>query len=197
MAIGDSYYARRKPVLDKYLADWKEDRVINAIQRRKITPSSILEIGCANGWRLKVLYDLFKCRCVGIDPSMIAINEGMEAWPYLTLQVGMASQLPDETFDLVIFGFCLYLCKREDLFKIASEADRVLNNHGHLIVFDFHPVFPYSNADPDGNGDNYKMIYGDMFTWHPYYKLVDRQVFQNVEERTENLSVYTFSKEGL
>lgn len=195
--IGDRYYARRKTALDRFLNDWRNDRVINTIIRHKIKPVSILEIGCANGWRLKALYDIFGCHCVGIDPSEDAIGAGKKDWPFLDLRVGIASNLPDGEYDIVIFGFCLYLCGREDLFKIAFEADRVLMDRGHLIVLDFHPQFPYSNVNPDGGCDTYKMIYGNMFMWHPYYKLIVRQIFANPEEKTEHLSVYMFKKEGL
>jgi ubiquinone/menaquinone biosynthesis C-methylase UbiE len=90
----------------------------------------ILEIGCGDGTRLKWLKNNLNAECFGIEPSWQAVisacDKGIHA------QQGSADMLPfkDGSFDIVIFGFCLYLCDREDLFRIASEADRVLINPG-------------------------------------------------------------------
>jgi ubiquinone/menaquinone biosynthesis C-methylase UbiE len=61
----------------------------------------------------------------GIDPSQNVIEEANKNG--ITAKVGTADLLDfnDDKFDIVIFGFYLYLCDRKDLFKIASEANRV------------------------------------------------------------------------
>lgn len=90
----------------------------------------VLKIGCSSGYRLLWLQENLGLKCVGIEPSEQAVNiardKGIEVYQ------GTAESLPfeDTSFDLVIFGFCLYLCDRADLFRIAQEADRVLRNPG-------------------------------------------------------------------
>jgi len=105
----------------------------------KLYPKSVLEIGCSNGYRLQKLHKTYSCSCYEIDPSDNAIKDGQKQYPTLNLYKGDATKLPftDKKFDMVIFGFCLYLCDREDLFKIAYEADRVLKKNGHIVIYDF------------------------------------------------------------
>jgi len=42
-----------------------------------------------------------------------------------------------EAFDLIIYGFCLYLTDPQDWFRIAAEADSVLKENGRIIIHDF------------------------------------------------------------
>ncbi len=83
---------------------------------------SLLEIGCSYGYRLKWIQENLGWVCKGIEPSkeavLMANNMGLDV-----IQ-GTADRLPypDFTFDILIFGFCLYLCDREDLFRIAYEG---------------------------------------------------------------------------
>jgi ubiquinone/menaquinone biosynthesis C-methylase UbiE len=131
-----------------------------------------LEIGCSTGWRLAYLQKKFGAECHGVDPSGDAIRAGLRRHPRLQLRRGTADRLPFGAgqFDLVIFGFCLYLCDRSDLFKIACEADRVLQNNGHLALLDFAPPLPYRNEYQHQPGlCSYKMDYAAMFTWNPAY----------------------------
>ena len=71
-----------------------------------------------------------KMECYGIEPSFKAVETACTSG--VNAVQGTADRLPyrDGLFDVVVFGFCLYLCDREDLFRIASEADRVLNDQG-------------------------------------------------------------------
>ncbi|MBT5996066.1 MAG: class I SAM-dependent methyltransferase [Candidatus Marinimicrobia bacterium] len=138
----------------------------------KLSPNKILEIGCSNGNRLVLLKDTFNSDCWGIDPSSKAISEGKKMYPEISLHVGTADSLPFESdsFDTIIFGFCLYLCDRNDLFKIAYEVDRCLKNEGTLIIEDFSPPFPYKNKYSHLDGIySYKMDYSKMFNWNPNY----------------------------
>ena len=57
----------------------------------------------------------------------------------LDFTVGTADSLPFENhfFDLVYFGFCLYLVDREQLELIFMEASRVLKKNAYLSILDF------------------------------------------------------------
>jgi ubiquinone/menaquinone biosynthesis C-methylase UbiE len=168
---GNAWFKRNKEKLSKL--DVTSDMVLNAIKFIELPcPSRILEIGCGDGTRLENLKTIFsKIECFGIDPSEDAIRFGKEKYN-LNLQVSTADNLPFEKdfFDLVIFGFSLYLCDRKDLFKIAYEADRILSNNGYLIIIDFQPPFAYKNAYIHFNEVyTYKMDYSLMFKWNPAY----------------------------
>lgn len=145
---GDQYYCRNRTKLSVSVREQvASDQILADLKRANLQVQNILEIGCSNGWRLEALRNLYNARCVGIDPSSTAIYEGTALFPDLSLRVGTADKLPfeDDKFDLVIFGFCLYLCDRKDLFAIPYEADRVLVENGHIVILDFYPPFPYRN----------------------------------------------------
>lgn len=89
------------------------------------------------GERLNYIGNSINCSISGVDPSLDAINQCK--LNNIDAIVGTADSLAykDNSFDIVIFGFCLYLCDRDDLFRISMEADRVLNKEGWLIIQDF------------------------------------------------------------
>ena len=139
--------------------------------------SRVLEIGCADGARLQRLAGTFGCACYGLEPSARAVEiaraRGIEA------RQGTAEQLPyaDHSFEIVIFGFCLYLCDREDLFRIACEADRVLQSPGWLLIHDFYSPAPSKREYHHRAGlFSHKMDYRTLFTWHPAYVTYSHRV---------------------
>jgi ubiquinone/menaquinone biosynthesis C-methylase UbiE len=149
------------------------------IESLGIKPKNVLEIGCCHGFWLQKLKEAFDCECYGIDPSAAAIEDGSKSFPEINLSVGTAETLDfaDDSFDLIIFGFCLYLCDRKDLFKIALEADRCLADNGNICITDFCPPFAYKNEYAHCEGlHSYKMNYGKMFTWNPAYTEVASQM---------------------
>jgi len=173
---GDKYFERNK----NKLVCPENDPIIQAIAQSGLIPKRIVEIGCSNGWRLDSLNRTYKSDCWGIDPSAHAIQEGRREFKELKLEKGTADALPydNEMFDMVIYGFCLYLCDRSDLFKIAYEADRVLNNFGNIVIFDFYTTFPYRNYYAHHPGlYSYKMNYSQMFLWNPAYNLKYQKTF--------------------
>lgn len=184
---GDAWYRRNKSQLD--LANANDDSVVELITQQKLVPKKVLEIGCASGKRLNTIHQIFGASCSGIDVSNEAVLAGNTQYPSIKLNVGSADDLPfeNESFDLVIFGFCLYLCDRKDLFKIASEADRVLKDKGMIIIKDFHPPFPYKNKYSHcDNIFSYKMDYSRLFTWNPSYTLLSNNIVghSSIDTRT-------------
>ena len=174
---GNAWYRRNKSNLDNL--NQHNDSVCEFIHQQNLLPTSVLEIGCASGERLNAINQQFSADCCGIDVSNEAVNSGSEKFKQLSLTAGSADSLPykDESFDLVIFGFCLYLCDRKDLFKIAYEADRVLKDNGMIIIKDFHPPFPFKNTYSHcENIYSYKMNYSQLFTWNPAYTLLSSNI---------------------
>jgi len=195
---GNQWYLRNKnAILNK-----SSDPVIDLLSQRHLKPENVLEIGCSNGWRLSIIQELFHSSCYGFDPSGQAINQGREKYPLLNLVQGTADTIPfpDKKFDLIIFGFCLYLCDRKDLFKIIYEADKSLNEKGNLIIYDFEPPFPYKNQYQYKEGVfSYKMNYSNLFLSNPSYFLVAKNTitlcgFEKIEEPNERVSVTLMMK---
>ena len=185
---GDAWYRRNK----SYFLSLNEDKdsVFDVIVEQKITPKSVLEIGCADGRRLNIINKAFNAKCYGLDVSSEAIKDGTKEYRNIQLSVGSADQLnfAEETFDLVIFGFCLYLCDRNDLFKIAAEADRVLKNNGMIIIKDFHPPYPYKNKYSHCDDIySYKMDYSRLFTWNPAYTIFAQNILAHDENADRKL----------
>ena len=175
---GNQWYERNKNSLNNTLSD----PIVKALQNIKIAPEKVLEIGCSNGMRLNLIEKTFKSKCFGIDPSSKAIEQGTKRYQNIKLNVGTAEKLKfeDNYFDMIIFGFCLYLCDRNDLFKIAFEADRCLKNDGYIVIKDFFPPLPFKNQYTHKEGVySYKMKYSKLFTWNPAYNEIFLDVFSH------------------
>jgi len=173
---GDNWFERNKNISKK-----EDDEIVKIIDYLELKYNSLLEIGCSTGYRLNLLKsdnkDLY-----GIDPSAKAIEYGLKNYKNLKLSQGTADSLNFESdkFEIVVFGFCLYLADRDDLFKIAFEADRVLKNNGHIIILDFEPPIEHKNEYHHKNGVfSYKMDYSKMFSWNSRYTLKYKHVFNH------------------
>lgn len=195
---GDAWFGR-----NRYQDDKELEIIVSTLKTYSITPTSILEIGCASGSQLQRLEQIFGAQCYGIDPSRNAIEHGRKTYPSLILEQGTADELgfPDNYFDLVIFGFCLYLCDPIDHFRIASQADRVLRDGGFLIIKDFISTVPYRSAYSHKVGVySYKMEWADMFAWNPTYQLLSRHYFEHVRpyafKRNERASIDLIRKDS-
>jgi SAM-dependent methyltransferase len=173
---GDAWFRRNREALS--VADGDDCPVLQLTSKIDPYPSRVLEIGCANGWRLNKMLAAGAQECVGIDPSRAAIEEGKRVFPALQLHVGTAERLPlaTENFDLVIFGFCLYLCDPCDHFRIVAEADGALADRSHLIIYDFDAATPYRNEYSHATGVySHKMDYSRLLLSHPHYSLRERR----------------------
>lgn len=140
----------------------------------------VLEIGCGDGTRLGWLREHRGVDAHGVDPSADAVDaaraRGVDA------RQGTADALPFDSasFDIVCFGFCLYLCDRGDLFRIAAEADRVLANPGWLGILDFYSPYPLKREYHHYAGlYSYKMDYRTLFTWNPVYTCFTHRVLDH------------------
>ena len=144
----------------------------------------ILEIGCGGGTRLNWLKNNLNADCYGVEPSAKAVAAACAKG--IRAKQGTADALPFDTgsFDIVIFGFCLYLCDREDLFRIASEADRVLRTPGWLTILNFFSPIPrVKNYHHRTGVQSYKMDYRTLFDWHPDYECMVHKVSHHGESR--------------
>jgi len=196
---GDAWFLRNRQDLNAY--EWERDPVCQAIESCVgSTPNKILEIGCGNGARLEYLAKRYGHSVAGIDPSAQAVSDAIKRG--VSASCSTAEKLPFDrgSFDVVVFGFCLYLCDDEDLFAIAFEADRVLSATGWLFILDFDspsPVYkPYHHRE---GVKSRKMDYKSMFLWHPSYTLAAWRKFHHkshewTDERDQWVSLSSVRK---
>lgn len=165
---GDAWFERNRARLGLY------DPVTELIQREGIRPKCVLEVGCANGWRLAKLRDLYDCEVFGVEPSMKAAMEAA------TLRVPVhqmtASTLPVRNggFDMIIYGFCLYLTDPDDWLMIAAEGDRALATGGHIVIHDFGWVRkPYGRRyEHNDKITAYHVDFSQLWLSHPAYERI-------------------------
>jgi SAM-dependent methyltransferase len=166
---GDAWFKRNREKLGVF------DSVSAIIEDMGLRPNSVLEIGCANGWRLAKLHDAYGCKVLGVDPSEQAGTEAAENG--ISVRTATAEYLPTgEIFDLVIYGFCLYLTDPSDWLRIAAEADRVLAVGGHIIIHDFETLFS-SHARRYKHRDgvlSYHIDWANLWLGHPGYHVARR-----------------------
>lgn len=156
------------------------DPVSEAIEGSGITPTSVLEIGCSNGWRLAKLRDKYDCKVLGIEPGkMAAIEAGNWRVPVFR---STADALPvaDASRDVVIYGFCLYLTDMADWFEIAFEGDRVLSPGGHLVIHDFYASSYFWRAYQHREGLRaHHYAFERLWLCHPHYSLISRTMIDD------------------
>lgn len=178
---GDKYFLRNIEQNKKknFSNDILTSLVKNKIKRRK--NYRVLEIGCSSGHRLKFLKDKYnKNFYFGIDPSALAINFIKRNFKTIKAyqQTANSIKFKKESFDIVILGFCLYLCDDKDLFKISSEVFRILKKKGNIFIEDFiikKPKYvPYKHKKGIFCR---KMNYIAMFSWHPRIKLLRKKTY--------------------
>ena len=170
---GDNYYERNKGLL------FNEDdlifkEIIKLNNKKKI--NNLLEIGCGDGFRLNLIYDKLKINCFGIDPSRKAIKSSYNS--KIKVSRGTADKLnfSSKKFDVVIFGFCLYLVDIEDLIKVVYETDRVLKKNSYIIIYDFYSkkskILPYKH---NNKIKVHKNDFSNIFLWSPKFKLIKKK----------------------
>ncbi len=172
---GDAFWARNR------LKPRLPDPVIDAIQKIEITPTKVLEIGCGDGWRLEALRGLYpNLEPFGVELSREATTRAQErslfVWKELPRRKGF--------YDLIVFGFCLYVFDRQDLFEWVMKTDEALLDGGHIIIHDFFPEYPYRRPYAHKEGLwSYKMDYRNLWLAHPGYREVRTDLFGEDDER--------------
>ena len=173
---GDAWFRRNKGPCIKENESLDSDRIANLLEGLPLPEGPETTVF---GWMRPRLRRLVK-RKQRVERSRNrsdAINELKERGHQGF--VGTADMLPvaDKSIDLLIYGFCIYLCDREDLFQIAAEAHRVLKPNSWLAILDFWSPYHRKNEYHHKEGLNsYKYNTPLMFDWHPSYVVMDHYI---------------------
>lgn len=177
---GDAWFRRNREALSSRKLPDSDPLLLQILAmapEARAAGTRVLEIGCGDGTRLGWLKSHLGFECSGVDPSAEAVasagSRGVDA------HQATADALPfdDASFDVVIFGFCLYLCDRDDLFSVAEEANRVLRNPGWLLIHDFYSPVPVRREYHHRPGIfSYKMDYRSLFAWSPAFTVYSHVV---------------------
>lgn len=152
------------------------DPVLETIRRLDLRPQHVLELGCGTGWRLAEIKAGPKRHCRGYDPSAAAVKAKVFEHVYQSTALDALRLIANNYYDLVIFGFCLYVVDPEDLLLIAGHSDRVLKDKGHIVIHDFLPEYSYRRAYEHKEGlCSFKMEHSKLWLAHPGYRLVEMQ----------------------
>lgn len=160
----------------------RNDKIIDYFEKNISSDNSTLEIWCANWWRIGFLKEAVWWDYYWIEPWKEVVEEWKKIFPDINLFQWTADNLPFDNnyFDNIVIWFCLYLCDREDLFKIAYEVDRVLKDWWNIIILDFEPGYIYKNDYVHLEWLNsYKMDYSKLFLWNPSYFLSKKEVYSH------------------
>lgn len=173
---GDRWFERNRDALAKAV---ETDPVSAAIHKLGIKPARVLEIGCANGWRLAYLREKYGCEIMGVEPSRQAcIEAAARRVPVIQCTASSPAVSMPLGFDLVIYGFSLYLTDPSDWLLIAAEGDILLAPGGHLIIHDFAASsMPHARHYEHRDGVlSYHFDFADLWLGSPLYALVSRYV---------------------
>ena len=186
----DSWYERNKNFIDNYSPE--KDPVIDLVKKYSISPSSILEIGCSAGYRLNALGEIYnKSTLFGIEPSKKAVSVGRNSYQKINFFNSTAedlSSIPDNSIDLLIVGFILYVVDRKYLLKIFSEIDRVLVEKGKVIIIDFYAEKciknHYEHID-EFQAWSFKQKYHEILVSTKMYQLIDKTTYNHTTKKLD------------
>lgn len=101
----------------------------------KLEGKKVLEIGCGDG-RLSSFLARNAENLVAIDPDETRIEAARQTVKGVDFRIGSgeALEFPENSFDLVFFGFSLH--HHQDGFAALSEARRVLRPGGDILIIE-------------------------------------------------------------
>ncbi len=195
---GDQWYKRNKLNLSIY--NKKKDPVFielkKLIKNKKVKPE-ILEIGSSTGARLKEIKKEFKLKNIyAVDPSKKAIDiakKNIKA--YVSTADKVHNIFKEKKFDIIIFGFCLYLCDPSDYNQIIKNSTNLLKDKGWLIILDFYTKYNYSvKYKHDKNVTVFKINFLTLFK-KKNFCLKKLKIFKIKDDlKKSKYAVYLFQK---
>jgi len=204
----NAWFRRNQAHLQDSGPSYEVDLIEDVLGSFRAEIDDVLEIGCGDGRKVERMAAFFRARGAGMDPSTEAVAAGSKRLrgtnnTAVTLSVGTADELPFEAgqFDLVHFGFSLYVVSRERVLLSLAQADRVLRAGGFLTIFDFDPLAMHKRAYSHQPGMfSYKARYDEWVVATGHYHLVAKRSFSHTsadfsKDDNERLALSVLYKE--
>lgn len=101
-----------------------------------IEGKTILDVGCSDGWFLKVAQDEGAKKVYAIEPDPKKIKLAKKLAPKAIIKKGVAGQLdfPKNSFDVVTLLDVIEHVPRNSELQVFSEISRVLRPKGYLLL---------------------------------------------------------------
>lgn len=177
------------------------DRMLRLLDGNGVHPARVLELGAAGGLFLSRLQKEYGAECLGIEPSLEAVQFAKEKHDEIDMRQGVASDLPaDKTsyFDLVVLKGVLCWIGREELLRSVAEVDRVLADGGHLLIADYLPEYPTKNRNSHVDEEDiycYKIDHSKIFLDTHIYTVIGGETYfdqgETFEGRFDDTRNYT------
>src|SRR4051812_35246729 len=88
-----------------------KQEVLKCLQALKLKPKLAIEIGCGAGHSIAEIQHYLNCSAEGMDPSEDAVAFADQLYIDVDFYTGVATDRPPNApYDLIIYGFCLYVC---------------------------------------------------------------------------------------
>ncbi len=133
----------------------------DAFSRVQIQDKRVIQLCCNNGIELISINRIGAKECIGVDISDEAIQEAQKFaeiananCSFIRSDIYDILQIDPGTFDVVYISVGA-LCWLPDLPRLFDIISNLLNEHGHLVIFEAHPftnVLGFSD-DPGYNPD--------------------------------------------
>lgn len=186
----NSYFDRNYDSLTNFNS--KNDIILKLIDDYSLKFETICELGCSAGGRLDFIEKKYNPnKIIGVDPSKNAINFGKTINKNIIFHQGTSDDLSfidDQSVDLLIIGFFLYVVDRKLLFKSFSEIDRILKKNGNLIIVDFYSSTPLKKKYSHLKNENaylFKQKYYEILLSTNEYELID---FRSLDSKLMSLN---------
>ena len=186
---GDAWFNRnRQSVETKYQYPELDFIASHFIEFNRSKKLQFLEVGCAAGHKTQYLQSILENSIgFGIDPSPQAIESAIQRSVIinnkdLNFKIGTADNLeyPANYFDLIFFGFCLYLVEDELLDKVFENLNISLKKNSYVAILDFDAGAVYRNPYSHKEGIfSYKRKYSKLLEDQGYYLVSKISLRQN------------------
>ena len=143
--------------------------IVEAVRRR--APSTVLDIGCGEGWLVRSLAEL-GIRATGVDvvPELIeqATRAGGGEFHVASYEQIAAGEL-DIRVDVVVANFSLI--GKESVEGVVHRAPQLLTDGGALVIQTLHPLvagagLPYEDGWRSGSWAGFSNEFSDPAPWY-------------------------------
>ncbi len=176
---GDNWFIRNKSKIKENSAEIS--LLCNWLMPYQNQISTILEIGSGPGNKLAQICWQLNAMGWGVEPSKKAVdfaNKNYNKNCKFTVATADNLSFLNVTFDLVHFGFCLYLVSRNKINTVIKQADKLVKPGKFLSIIDFDPRTSFENDYVHFEGlKSYKNNYYKMFCDLGNYSLINKFSF--------------------